>query len=96
MPQARTMPRALPPGAADRPEAPSPQPPYLATRRLATPRPDLPIPPPHQQEMRAWQQQEWQQHQQEAPDLPVYPTYVSYPDDPGDPAYSAYPGAEES
>ena len=96
MPQARTMPRALPPGVSDRPEAASPQPPYLATRRLATPRPDLPIPPPHQQEMRAWQQQEWQQHQQEAPDLPVYPMYAWYPDDPGDPAYPALPGAEES
>lgn len=99
VPQARTMPRALPPGAADRPEAPSPRPPYIATRRLATPRPDLPIPPPHQQEMRPWQQQEWQQHQQEAPDPTVYPPYASYPDDPGNPAnpaYPAHPGAEGS
>jgi DMSO/TMAO reductase YedYZ heme-binding membrane subunit len=41
------------------------QPPSIATRRLATPRPDLPIPPPHQQEMRPWQQREWQEQQQE-------------------------------
>jgi hypothetical protein len=95
MPQARTMPRALPPGAADRPEAPSPQPPSIATRRLATPRPDLLIPPSHQQEMRPWQQHEWQQYQQEAPHLPVYPPYADQ-DDPGDPAYPAQPGAEGS
>jgi hypothetical protein len=98
VPQTRTMPRALPPGAADRPEAPASQPPYIATRRLATPRPDLPIPPPHQQEMRPWQQQEWQQHQQDYPE-PVYPPYAAYPDDPDDPddsAYPAHPGAEGS
>jgi DMSO/TMAO reductase YedYZ heme-binding membrane subunit len=40
------------------------QPPSIATRRLATPRPDLPIPQPHQQEMRPWQQREWQEQQQ--------------------------------
>ncbi len=41
------------------------QPPPIATRRLATPRPDLPIPQPHQQEMRPWQQREWQEQQQD-------------------------------
>jgi DMSO/TMAO reductase YedYZ heme-binding membrane subunit len=41
------------------------QPPSIATRRLATPRPDLPIPPSHQQEMRPWQQREWQEQQQD-------------------------------
>jgi DMSO/TMAO reductase YedYZ heme-binding membrane subunit len=41
------------------------QPPSIATRRLATPRPDLPIPQPHQQEMRPWQQREWQEQQQD-------------------------------
>jgi DMSO/TMAO reductase YedYZ heme-binding membrane subunit len=46
-------------------QGPNAQPPYIATRRLATPRPDLPIPPSHQQEMRPWQQQEWQQQQQD-------------------------------
>ena len=68
MPQPRIMPRALPPGSADRPQAPQApnhQPPYIATRRIATPRPDLPIPQPHQQEMRPWQQREWQQQQQD-------------------------------
>jgi DMSO/TMAO reductase YedYZ heme-binding membrane subunit len=71
MPQARSMPRALPPAAADRPAAasrpapPNAQPPSIATRRLATPRPDLPIPQPHQQEMRPWQQREWQEQQQD-------------------------------
>lgn len=95
VPNTRTMPRALPPGPTDRPEAPSPPSPYIATRRLATPRPDLPIPPSHQQEMRPWQQQEWQQHQQEYPEPLSYP-YTSYPDDPDYPADPAYPGAEES
>jgi DMSO/TMAO reductase YedYZ heme-binding membrane subunit len=52
-------------GPAGRAQGPNPQPPYIATRRLATPRPDLPIPPSHQQEMRPWQQQEWQQQQQD-------------------------------
>jgi DMSO/TMAO reductase YedYZ heme-binding membrane subunit len=78
MPQAPRMPRALPPAAADRTPAPNrrrpaaprppsvpPQPPAIATRRLATPRPDLPIPQPHQQEMRPWQQREWQEQQQD-------------------------------
>jgi DMSO/TMAO reductase YedYZ heme-binding membrane subunit len=65
MPQPRSMPRALPPGPAGRAPGPNPQAPYIATRRLATPRPDLPIPPSHQQEMRPWQQREWQQQQQE-------------------------------
>jgi len=41
------------------------QPPSIATRRLATPRPDLPIPQSHQQEMRPWQQREWQEQQQD-------------------------------
>jgi DMSO/TMAO reductase YedYZ heme-binding membrane subunit len=41
------------------------QPPPIATRRLATPRPDLPIPQSHQQEMRPWQQREWQEQQQD-------------------------------
>jgi DMSO/TMAO reductase YedYZ heme-binding membrane subunit len=41
------------------------QPPAIATRRLATPRPDLPIPQSHQQEMRPWQQREWQEQQQD-------------------------------
>jgi DMSO/TMAO reductase YedYZ heme-binding membrane subunit len=41
------------------------QPPSIATRRIATPRPDLPIPQPHQQEMRPWQQREWQEQQQD-------------------------------
>jgi DMSO/TMAO reductase YedYZ heme-binding membrane subunit len=80
MPQARSMPRALPPGPAARAQGPAgpaqgpaaraqgpnSQPPYISTRRLATPRPDLPIPPSHQQEMRPWQQREWQEQQQDA------------------------------
>ena len=54
-PQAYPQPRPQPPN----------QPPSIATRRLATPRPDLPIPPSHQQEMRPWQQREWQEQQQD-------------------------------
>jgi DMSO/TMAO reductase YedYZ heme-binding membrane subunit len=81
MPQARRAQRALPPGAAGRSAAAAaaagrraavnhqppqpPTPPSIATRRLATPRPDLPIPQPHQQEMRPWQQREWQEQQQD-------------------------------
>ncbi len=100
MPQARRMPRALPPGGSSQEAGPrqQPPPPYITTRRLATPRPDLPIPQPHQQEMRPWQQQEWQQQQQDMtpweqhlvsqePDPPEYPP---------DPAYPTYPGAEGS
>ena len=51
--------------ATGRPAGPNAQPPPIATRRLATPRPDLPIPQPHQQEMRPWQQREWQEQQQD-------------------------------
>ena len=54
-----------PPSVAPRPPSVPPQPPSIATRRLATPRPDLPIPQPHQQEMRPWQQREWQEQQQD-------------------------------
>ena len=54
-----------PPSVAPRPPSVAPQPPSIATRRLATPRPDLPIPQPHQQEMRPWQQREWQEQQQD-------------------------------
>jgi DMSO/TMAO reductase YedYZ heme-binding membrane subunit len=49
-----------------RPQHQPHQPPPIATRRLATPRPDLPIPQSHQQEMRPWQQREWQEQQQDA------------------------------
>jgi DMSO/TMAO reductase YedYZ heme-binding membrane subunit len=56
-PQPRPQPRP-------RPQPPN-QPPSIATRRLATPRPDLPIPQSHQQEMRPWQQREWQEQQQD-------------------------------
>jgi hypothetical protein len=96
VPQTRTVPRALPPGPTDRREAPSPQPPYIATRRLATPRPDLPIPSSHQQEMRPWQQQEWQQQQQQPYPEPLGYPDTSYPDDFDNPADPAYPGAEGS
>jgi DMSO/TMAO reductase YedYZ heme-binding membrane subunit len=77
MPPARSMPRALPPGPAAQAQGPAgrtqgpagrtqgPKAPYISTRRLATPRPDLPIPPSHQQEMRPWQQREWQEQQQD-------------------------------
>ncbi len=97
MPQARGVPRALPPGPSSQPTGPRPQPPYIATRRLATPRPDLPIPQPHQQEMRPWQQQEWQQQQQEMTPYEQYqaappPDPSEYPADPAYPAYPAYPG----
>jgi DMSO/TMAO reductase YedYZ heme-binding membrane subunit len=56
-PQAYPQPRPQP--------QPRNQPPAIATRRLATPRPDLPIPQSHQQEMRPWQQREWQEQQQD-------------------------------
>jgi hypothetical protein len=65
-PAARAQgPAARAQGPAGGAQGPNPQPPYIATRRLATPRPDLPIPPSHQQEMRPWQQREWQEHQQD-------------------------------
>jgi DMSO/TMAO reductase YedYZ heme-binding membrane subunit len=94
------------PDPAGRAPGPNAQPPYIATRRLATPRPDLPIPPSHQQEMRPWQQQEWQQQQQDvtpwqqqeweqngwqqAPEAPELEP-PEYPPDPGYPAYPTYP-----
>jgi DMSO/TMAO reductase YedYZ heme-binding membrane subunit len=58
-PQPQTYPQQRP-----QPQ-PHNQPPPIATRRLATPRPDLPIPQSHQQEMRPWQQREWQEQQQD-------------------------------
>jgi DMSO/TMAO reductase YedYZ heme-binding membrane subunit len=58
-PQPQTYPQPRP-----QPQ-PRNQPPSIATRRLATPRPDLPIPQSHQQEMRPWQQREWQEQQQD-------------------------------
>jgi DMSO/TMAO reductase YedYZ heme-binding membrane subunit len=124
MPQPRSEPRALPPGPAGRAQnpaagaqnpagrapGPNPQAPYIATRRLATPRPDLPIPPSHQQEMRPWQQQEWQQQQQDVTPWQQQeweqngwqqaqapePEAADYPSDPDYPAYPAYPGTEGS
>jgi len=93
------------PGSAGRAPGPNPQPPYIATRRLATPRPDLPISPSHQQEMRPWQQQEWQQQQQDVtpwqqeeweqngwqqPQAPE-PLELEPPEYPPDPDYPAYP-----
>jgi hypothetical protein len=101
MPQAQGMPRALPPGASSQAAGPRPQPPpYIATRRLATPRPDLPIPQPHRQEMRPWQQQEWQQQQQDMPPWEQHqahgPEPAEYPPDSAYPAHPGYPGAEGS
>ena len=60
-PQPQTYPQPRP---QPQPQ-PRNQPPSIATRRLATPRPDLPIPQSHQQEMRPWQQREWQEQQQD-------------------------------
>jgi hypothetical protein len=105
VPQARIMPRALPPGpaslaapgagpqaspgrsaaAARGTAAPYSQGPYIAARRLATPRPDLPIPEEHLQQQRTGQ---WQR---QAPQPPYQPA-AGYP---GDAPYSpgpAYPG----
>jgi DMSO/TMAO reductase YedYZ heme-binding membrane subunit len=97
VPPARSTPRALPPGAAGSP-APAGGPaagysqgPYIAARRLATPRPDLPIPEEHLQQQRTGQ---WQQP---APQPPAYQPPPGYPGYPGDAAYPddpAYPGAE--
>jgi DMSO/TMAO reductase YedYZ heme-binding membrane subunit len=104
-PQPQTYPQQRP-----QPQ-PHNQPPPIATRRLATPRPDLPIPQSHQQEMRPWQQREWQEQQQDvtpwqhqaAPALEPeqaeyseYSEYPEYPSDPDYPVYPAYPGAEGS
>jgi DMSO/TMAO reductase YedYZ heme-binding membrane subunit len=71
MPQARPSALALPAGAASGPADPYaqapyangrpaayPQAPYIAARRLATPRPDLPIPDQHQQLQRSGQRQQ--------------------------------------
>ena len=64
-PPHHTQPQTYPqPRPRPRPQPPN-QPPSIATRRLATPRPDLPIPQSHQQEMRPWQQREWQEQQQD-------------------------------
>ncbi len=65
-PQTYSQPH-LQPQRHNQPSQPQPrnQPPSIATRRLATPRPDLPIPQSHQQEMRPWQQREWQEQQQD-------------------------------
>jgi len=94
------------PGPAGRAPDPNPQPPYIATRRLATPRPDLPISPSHQQEMRPWQQQEWQQQQQDVTPWQQEeweqngweqqagapePPEIEPPEYPSHPGYPAYP-----
>ncbi len=63
-PQAYQQPQR-PPQSQPRRQPQPHQPPSIATRRLATPRPDLPIPQSHQQEMRPWQQREWQEQQQD-------------------------------
>jgi len=93
------------PGPVGRAPGPDAQPPYIATRRLATPRPDLPIPPSHQQEMRPWQQQEWQQQQQDVTPWQQEewdqngwqqgqepePLELEPPEYPPDPGYPGYP-----
>ena len=95
-------------GPAARAQGPNPQPPYISTRRLATPRPDLPIPPSHQQEMRPWQQREWQEQQQDATPWQQEeweqngwqqhqaevpePPELEPPEYPSHPDYPAYPG----
>jgi hypothetical protein len=90
--QPRYAPQAQqhPPQSQPRYAAPS-QPQYIAARRLATPRPDLPIPPEHQQElqqgMEHWERQQRQRYQ---PPGPSYP-----PDDPGYPSYPVLPGQED-
>jgi len=94
-PQAYPQPRPQPPN----------QPPAIATRRLATPRPDLPIPPSHQQEMRPWQQREWQEQQQDVTPWQqqeweqhewqqhqaIEPEPAEYPEYPSGPEYPVYP-----
>jgi DMSO/TMAO reductase YedYZ heme-binding membrane subunit len=85
VPTARRMPRALPAGATDGPAAPYAQGTYIAARRLATPRPDLPIPPEHLQHLQQQRTGQWQQGQPAR--SPAQQPPVSYPGD------SAYPGA---
>jgi hypothetical protein len=68
--------------------APPSQPQYIAARRLATPRPDLPIPPEHQQElqqgMEHWERQQRQRYQPPGPSYPPDdPGYAPYPDESG-------------
>jgi DMSO/TMAO reductase YedYZ heme-binding membrane subunit len=56
---ARRTPRALPAGVTDRPAAPYPQGTYIAARRLATPRPDVPIPLQHLQHLQQQRTGQW-------------------------------------
>jgi DMSO/TMAO reductase YedYZ heme-binding membrane subunit len=106
-PQAYPQPNPQPQPQAYRQAQPPNQPPSIATRRLATPRPDLPIPQGHQQEMRPWQQREWQEQQQDAAPWQqqeweqqdwqqhqaIEPGQVEYQDYPEypDPDYPVYP-----
>jgi hypothetical protein len=92
-PQYPSEPQYPPSRPPSRPQYPPPsQPQYISARRLATPRPDLPIPPEHQQElqqgMEHWQRQQQQRYQPPGPSDP--------PDDPGYPAYPGQPGQEGS
>ena len=98
-PQPQTYPQPRP-----QPQ-PRNQPPSIATRRLATPRPDLPIPQSHQQEMRPWQQREWQEQQQDVTPWQqqeweqnewqqhqaIEPGQAEYSEYPSDPDYPVYP-----
>lgn len=101
-PQPQTYPQPRP---QPQPQ-PRNQPPSIATRRLATPRPDLPIPQSHQQEMRPWQQREWQEQQQDVTPWQqqeweqnewqqqhqaIEPGQAEYSEYPSDPDYPVYP-----
>jgi DMSO/TMAO reductase YedYZ heme-binding membrane subunit len=100
-PQPQTYPQPRP---QPQPQ-PRNQPPSIATRRLATPRPDLPIPQSHQQEMRPWQQREWQEQQQDVTPWQqqeweqnewqqhqaIEPGQAEYTEYPSDPDYPVYP-----
>ncbi len=96
VPTARRMPRALPAGTTDGPAAPYAQGRYIAARRLATPRPDLPIPPQHLQHLQQQRTGQWQQAvRPPAPQPPAsYSGDSPYPGDAGGPAHSGISGQD--
>jgi DMSO/TMAO reductase YedYZ heme-binding membrane subunit len=94
VPTARRVPRALPAGPTDGPAAPYAQGTYIAARRLATPRPDLPIPPEHLQHVQQQRAGQWQPGSPAR--SPAHQPVVPYPGDygyPGDAGDLAPPGA---
>jgi DMSO/TMAO reductase YedYZ heme-binding membrane subunit len=94
VPTARRTPRALPAGASDTRAAQYSQGTYIAARRLATPRPDVPIPLQHLQNLQQQRTGQWQQAPAAPHPEPQPPD--SYPADSSYPGGSAYPGEPDA